>query len=200
MLIYGYGDRNVMKVQVIRPLREDTNNKSGIGYYADFLETQLTENGCKVEPIDFELNTDHGFKNLLVNNILSPIAQAIRGRKDTDVAHAAAEHCAIFLPFTKARRIVTFHHVVKKNESNTRSWGFIWQTSVMISKIFADEFIAISPLTKEDMIKTLNIPAEKITVAMYPPKSEMFREDVPKEDIVSFVGSFIERKNPCAAL
>lgn len=189
-----------MKVQVIRSLKEGTNNKSGIGYYADFLETQLKEMGCEVEPVAFEINLKHGFRNLLFNNILAPMMETIRGRKNTDVIHATAEHCALFLPFTKARRIVTFHHVMKKNESNTRSWGFIWRTSVIISKIYADEFIAISPLTKEDMIKTLNIPAEKITVAMHPPKSEMFREDISKEDIVTFVGSLTERKNPKAAL
>ncbi|MDY0252603.1 MAG: glycosyltransferase family 4 protein [Candidatus Methanomethylophilaceae archaeon] len=200
MLANRYGDLNAMKVQVIRSLKEDTSNKSGIGYYADFLETQLTEMGFEVESIDFELNLDHGIKHMLIDNILCPILMAIRGRKDTDIVHATAEHCSIFFPFTKAKRIVTFHHVLKKNESNTRSWGFIWRMSVIIAKISADEFIAISPLTKEDMIRTLHIPAEKITVAMHPPKSEMFREDVPKEDIVTFVGSFTERKNPCAAL
>ncbi|MGE4577585.1 MAG: glycosyltransferase family 4 protein [Candidatus Methanomethylophilaceae archaeon] len=189
-----------MKVQVIRSLKEDTNNMSGIGYYADFLETQLEEMGCEVESIDFELNLNHGLRHMLIDNILLPIVQVVRGRKDTDIVHATAEHCAIFLPFTRARRIVTFHHVMKKNESNTRSWGFIWRVSVIFSKIFADEFIAISPLTKEDMIRSFNIPAEKITVAMHPPKSEMFREDIQKEDIVTFVGSFTQRKNPSAAL
>ncbi|MDN5358022.1 MAG: hypothetical protein PWR17_1191 [Candidatus Methanomethylophilaceae archaeon] len=188
-----------MKVQVIRSLKEDTKNKSGIGYYADFLEVQLIEMGFEVESIDFELNLNHGLRHMLIDNILLPIVQVVRGRKDTDIVHATAEHCAIFLPFTRARRIVTFHHVMKKNETG-RSWEFIWRMSVIISKIFADEFIAISPLTKEDMIKSLNIPEEKITVAMYPPKSEMFREDIPKEDIVTFVGTLVERKNPKAAL
>ncbi|NCA74614.1 MAG: hypothetical protein EOM93_07225, partial [Gammaproteobacteria bacterium] len=74
-----------MKVQIIRPLKEDTKKMSGIGYYADFLEAQLEEMGCEVESIDFELNLDHGIKHMLIDNILCPILMAIRGRKDTDI-------------------------------------------------------------------------------------------------------------------
>jgi len=189
-----------MKVQIVRSLREDTNNKSGIGYYADFLEAQLKEMGAEVESVAFEINLFHGFRNLLVNNVLVQIMEIMKGRKNTDVIHATAEHCALFFPFTRAKRIVTFHHVMKKSESDTRSWELIWRISVIISKFYADEFIAISPQTKENMIKILNIPAEKITVAMHPPKSEMFGGDISKEDIVIFVGTLMERKNPRAAL
>lgn len=189
-----------MEVQIIRSLKEDSNTKSGIGYYADFLEEQLGTKGNKIDPVCFELNFDHGFKNFLINNIARSIIDIIRGRKNVDVVHATAEHCAIFLPFAKARRIVTFHHVMKNNEADTNWWGIIWRLSVLISKIYANEFIAISPLTKKEMIEVLNIPEEKITVAMHPPNSEMHRGNILKEDIVSFVGSFTDRKNPSAAV
>lgn len=189
-----------MKVQVIRALKEDMNNKSGIGYYADFLEAQIDEMGCEAESIALEIDLKHGFINLLVNNIAVPIIKAIKGRKNTDIVHVVAEFRSMFLPFTKAKNVVTFHHVIKDKESNSRSWNLLWKISVMISKIYADEFIAISPMTKKDMIEKLNIPAEKITVLMHPPKSEMFKEDVLKEDIVIFVGVLTDRKNPKAAL
>lgn len=191
---------NLMKVQVIRSLKEDSTNKSGIGYYADFLEEQLKTEGYDVKTVCFDLNLNNGFVNTFINNICRPIISLIRNRRNVDVVHATAEHCAIFLPFSKAKKIVTFHHVMKGSESNTIRWNAMWYMSVLISKIYADEFIAISPLTKEDMINILNIPEKKITVAMHPPKSEMYVENIVKEDLLAFVGSLIDRKNPLAAV
>lgn len=188
-----------MKVQIIRSLKEDSKNKSGIGYYADFLEEQIKTEGDEITPVCFELNLDNGLLYLLINNIGRSIIDIVRNRKNVDVIHATAEHCALFLPFSKAKKVVTFHHVIKSKEAS-KSWGAIWRISVFISKIYADEFIAISSLTKKDMVNILNIPEGKITVAMHPPKSEMYLENLEKEDVVSFVGSLTERKNPFTAV
>lgn len=72
--------------------------------------------------------------------------------------------------------------------------------ALFFSKIFVDEFIAVSPQTKNEMVEKLNIPEDKITVITHPPKTDMFVEDVSKEKIVLFVSTLIQRKNPEAAL
>lgn len=189
-----------MKVQIIRSLKEDSKNKSGIGYYADFIEEQMESKDYDVSSICFDFGPGYTLKQIIIDNLVRPIIEIIRGRKDTDVVHAATEHCAFFLPFSKARKIVTFHHVMKRSESNTRLWNAMWRISVLISKIYADEFIAISSLTKEEMMKAFKIPDEKITVAMYPPKFEMCLKNTTKIDAVTFVGSFAGRKNPSKAV
>lgn len=189
----------MLKIQIIRSVREDPCNQSGIGYYFDYLEDNLREK-VDVDAISFDLDRNQGIRQVVINNIISPIVKIIKGRKDTDVVHAGAEHCALFFPFARAKRVVTFHHVTNKEDMNTTAWNLVWHISVMISKMFADEFVAISQQTKDEMVEKLKIPAEKITVAMHPPKSEMFLDNVQKEDIVIFVGLLIERKNPKAAL
>lgn len=189
-----------MKVQLIRTLKNVDNEKTGIGYYSDFLQTELKEMGHDVESISSYFdNMGQGFRGLIVDNSIKPIIAIIKGRKNTDIVHAISELHALFLPFTKAKRVLTFHHVIKKDEVS-KLWGLLWRLSVLIAKSFVDEFIAISPLTKKDMVEKLNIPEEKITVAMHPPKSNMFKEDIPKENTVLFVGILIKRKNPEAGL
>ena len=188
-----------MNIQIIRSVREDKNNKSGIGYYADFLEERLTQAGYRTEIVSFELNLDNGVMNLL-RNIVSPGINIIKHRKSTDVTHATAEHCSLFLPLSGGKRIVTFHHVVKKDEITTKSWKIIWSLSALVSKIFADEFIAISPQTKRDMIDLLGIEENRISIAMHPPKSDMHPTNAPRENIFLFIGVLANRKNPLAAI
>lgn len=189
-----------MKIHIIRTISEDENNKSGIGYYADFLEEQLLQTGHEVKTTDYELNLYHGFKNLLYNNIILTCIDMIKSRKNTDIVHATAEYCSLFLPLTRKKRIVTFHHVVKDDEIETRYWKIMWRLSALMSKIFADKLIAISPQTKKDMVNILGIKENRITVLMHPPKPDMYVTGAPKEDIFLFIGMFMGRKNPSAAI
>lgn len=185
-------------IQIIRTVNEDDNNKSGIGYYADYVESELTESGYRVDTVVLNPDSKYGFRNIV--NIGKSIIQVIKGRKKYDITHASAEHCALMLSFAKSRRIVTFHHVMKNGEADSAAWYLFWRLSVTISKIFTETYIAISPQTKKDMVEKLKIPAEKITVAMHPPKSEMYIEHIPKEDLILFVGMLMERKNPLDSL
>jgi len=192
-------DNDIMKVQLIRSVKEDTTEKTGIGYYADYLEDLLEDMGSEVETIPIDLGFKSGIGKALYE-MIAQIVKMMKGRKDTQIVHVTADQWSLFLPFANGKRIVTFHHVVKRSEINTIFWGSVCRLSVMIARLFADEFIAISPLTKKEMVEYFNIPAEKITVAIHPPKSEMYRENVSKEKVVAFVGSLINRKNPDVAV
>lgn len=182
------------KIQIIRSAIESVETKSGIGYYADYIESQLKESNQSVDVVTLDIDSKYGFRN--ISNLFKSVLQIIKGRGEYDVIHASAEHCSILLPFSKSKRIVTFHHVMKKGEADTESWYLFWKISVFISKFFTDEYIAVSPQTKDEMITELGIHAEKITVAMHPPKSNMYVENEQKENMVLFVGMFMERKNP----
>ncbi len=186
------------KIQIIRSAIESVKNKSGIGYYADYLESQLKESNHSVELVVLDIDSSYGYRNIF--NIIKPILKIIKGRGEYDITHFSAEHCSLLIPFSKSKRVVTFHHVVKDDEIETGYWKIIWNLSVLMSKIFADRFIAISPQTKKDMVDLLGIKKDRITVVMHPPNSDMYVTGVPKEDIFLFVGTLMGRKNPLAAI
>lgn len=190
-----------MKVQLLRTSKAMVSRNTGIGHYSDFVEAELCKMGVNVQSMDIELSRRYGTKKLLIDGVLFPIARLIKGRKDVDVVHATAEQYALYLPFAKGKRVLSLHHVWDNNlRVDSTTWKLIWKLSVLVSKIFVDEYIAVSALTKKDMVKKLRISPEKIKVATHPPKTEIFYEDIPKENIVLFVGGFIDRKNPIAAL
>lgn len=188
-----------MKVQLIRSAAEKDDNQSGIGYYSDYIESLLRDSNIEYEVIHFETTRTNGIRSLLLDNAIFPFFRISRASKKVDIVHATTEHCSVFFPFTRSKKVLTFHHVVKPGETH-RTWDLIWHFSVFIAKHFADEFIAISDQTKEDMIKLLKIPDEKITVITHPPKLSMHKTAVGKENLVLFIGTLCERKRPCLAI
>lgn len=188
-----------MKIQIIRSAAENNNNQSGIGYYADYIESQIKRSGIEYEIIHFEVTRTKGIKSLFLENVILPFFKVCKASKKVDVVHATAEHCSVFFPFTRSKRVLTFHHVVRPTEAR-KTWDLIWHFSVFIAKHFADEFIAISAQTKDDMIGILKIPEDKITVITHPPKLNMYKMDVEKENLVMFIGTLCERKRPCLAV
>lgn len=188
-----------MRVQLIRNAAETDDNQSGIGYYSNYIESLLRDSNTEYEVIHFETTRTNGIRSLLLDNMMFPLSRVLRTSKKADIVHATAEYCSVFFPFTRSKKVLTFHHVVKPGETH-RTWDLIWHFSVFIARHFADEFIAISDQTKDDMMNLLKIPDEKITVLTHPPKLSMHRIDVEKEDIVLFLGTLCERKRPCLAI
>lgn len=183
------------RIQIIRSTVEETENQTGIGYYADYVEDLLTEMKIEHGSTYFKLTREDGFRSLIFDNMIYPSLNLRRVSDRTDIVHAIAEHCSLFFPFAKAKKVLTFHHVVKPGEAH-KSWDIIWHISVFLAKHLTDKFIAISPQTKEDMINILNIPEDKITVITHPPKLTMLRKDIPKENRIGFIGSLCDRKRP----
>lgn len=184
----------MLKIQIIRTVIEDSNGKSGVGYYADYLESELIKSGHDVDTVVLNPDFKYGFRNII--DLIKSAARVIRGRKEFDIVHASAEHCALLFPLTKAKRVVTFHHVMRSGEADTRLWYLFWKLSFFVSKKYTDEYIAVSLQTKDNMIEALKIPENKITVAMHPPKFEMYKELILKENLILFVGMLMDRKNP----
>lgn len=188
-----------MRVQLIRSAAENKDDQSGIGYYADYIESLLKDSNIEYETIHFEVSRTNGIRSLLLDNVVFPLLRVYKASKKVDIVHATAEHCSVFFPFTRSKKVLTFHHVVKPGETH-KTWDLIWHFSVFLSKNFTDKFIAISDQTREDMIRLLKIPDEKITVITHPPKLSMHKSNIKKEDLVLFVGTLCERKRPSLAI
>ncbi|MCL2334144.1 MAG: glycosyltransferase family 4 protein [Candidatus Methanoplasma sp.] len=189
-----------LKIQLLRNEKEEDRRKTGVGAYADMMETFLKDRGVECETISFEVSFRGGIRNLLRNSVTDPVRKIIAGRKDTDIVHVTFEYCSFYIPLTKAKKVVTFHHVVNHNEGNTKKWYLTWRLSAWIAVVFSDKIIAISSQTKNEIIEKYNISPDKIEVITWVPVHFDARSDIQKEHLVGCMGSLSERKNFAAAI
>ncbi|MGN1045358.1 MAG: glycosyltransferase [Candidatus Methanomethylophilaceae archaeon] len=118
---------------------------------------------------------------------------AIRNRKVIDASHATDELCSIPLLFSKGRKIVTVHHVVKEGESSDL-YRMIWKAVTSAGLHCADSIIAISDETKKDLMD-MGIKESKI-VRITNEINPIFKKlDIPKKKRIGYVCELIPRKN-----
>lgn len=189
-----------MKIQLIRNELEDDSSKTGVGTYADLIEKLILDSQNDVDIVPFEVTLKSGLKNTVKVGITDPLRNTVKGRKDVDVVHVVFEYCSVFLPFTKAKRVVTFHHVVSGNERNSKKWFLTWRFSAWMSVVFSDKLIAVSSQTKEEMLSKYSIRPDKIEVITHVPEGFGILPDISKEKVIGCMGTINERKNFSAAV
>ena len=185
-----------MKIQILRYILEDERSRSGIGFYSDMIEELVRLEGMEVEVVPFDLTIRDGIRTLLRSYIVAPLREIIRGRDSVDIVHVTFEYCSFYLPFVKARKVVTFHHVVDKREDVSIKWFLTWKVAAWMTIRMADRIIAVSPQTRDEILKRYKVDPDKVEVVMHLPSSQ-FRVmgDVQKERVVGCVGSLNIRKN-----
>ncbi len=188
------------RVQVLRYAVEGDKGPTGLSRYYDRVMSALQDADADVETIDFGPPDLKGIRYIIKEMFLNPLIQTIRGRGRVDVYHATYEMLGLFFPFTKAKRIVTVHHIVGKDEGNGRLWRAFWDISARISIFFADEIIAISSSTRDKAVSKYRIPQEKISVVTHP-QDPIFRVlDIEKKKILGSMGALLPRKNHQSAI
>ena len=141
-----------MNVVVIRRPREDARSKTGLGRYADSIECNLESAGEPFSVVEADITLNQGLLHCLHKGVLTPMGQVRRMCRGKDVTiHATDELCGVFFPLIRGRRILTIHHVVKDDEGRGRLYNAIWRIATRTSIRFADDIIAISPNTAEDV-------------------------------------------------
>jgi glycosyltransferase involved in cell wall biosynthesis len=189
-----------LNVQLIRNRPEDDKSKTGIGVYADNLERILRDSGLEVEVVPFEPEFEKGLMNVINEGMIEPFRRVVYGRKRTDIVHVAFEHCSILMPFTRSKRVVTMHHIVSKDEKNSRKWFITWRLAAWISIAFSDKIIAMSSQTKKEILQRYSISPDKVEVIVSIPEDLIVMSDVPKEHMFGCMGTLSERKNFSAAI
>ena len=189
-----------MNVQLIRNKLEDDNSKTGVGSYADILEGLLKDAGIGVEVIPFELTLEKGIRNAIKEGMTDPMRKILRGRKGTDIVHVTFEYCSILLPFARAKKVVTIHHIVGQDEKNSRKWFLIWRLAIWVSIVSADRIIAISTQTKEEILRKYRVDPNRIEVFGFLTEDFKPLGDVDKERLIGCMGTLSERKNFSAAI
>ncbi len=179
------------KIVICRRPREDSNGKTGLGRYADMLESCLKN--VPYDVVEADVNSSHGIVNLILNGIIRPIKNARRIDTPSTVFHAADELCSVIFPFVRGRKIMTVHHVSFREgrfDLFYRMWMHITKTGIRHS----DRIIAISETTKHDLI-AIGCPEDKIDVIVNGIDPKFEKRDVPKEKGVFCMGQLAPRKN-----
>lgn len=185
----------MMNVVVIRRPREDSRSKTGLGRYADSIEDNLASSGADYSVVEASITLTRGFFHGLKNGILVPLKQARHLCRGGAIVHATDELCGVFFPFIRGKRILTIHHVVTNAEGRGWTYKVIWNMVTRISVGFADEIIAISPNTADDIRRVFG-PKVPIHVIFNKPSDYYHRDDsIHRERVVGVVAELISRKN-----
>lgn len=179
------------EVIICRRPQENSAEKTGLGRYADLLESCLDKIPYGI--LEADLNSTHGFKNLILNGFLRPIKDAKKINSTGAVFHAADELCSVIFPFVKGKKIMTVHHVSFK-EKKFDLFYIMWMFITKIGINHSDKVIAISETTKRDLID-IGCPKNKIEVISNSINPKFVKKDIPKERGVFCMGQLTPRKN-----
>lgn len=173
---------------------------TGISSYSEMVQSIVKSNDIRSDTVHFKLTTDEGYlKSLIYGYIIPSIKlRKLHGR----LYHATDELCCLSYPFFKGKKIVTFHHVFREFEREGQS-PFLYRTWKIAAKWalkHSDAIIAISAQTKRELIEILGANPDKIYVLEHSTSPFYINLGIPREKIIGFVGTLIERKNVSAGI
>lgn len=183
--------KGASKIIICRRPREEPNRKTGLGRYADMLESCL-EN-VPYDVVEANVNLSHGIKNFLLNGIIHPIRNARKIDTPDTVFHAADELCSVIFPFIKGKKIMTVHHVSFKR-GRFDLFYYMWVCITKIGMNQSDRIIAISETTRRDLV-SIGCPEDKIEVIVSCIDPKFEKKDIPKKKGVFCMGQLAPRKN-----
>lgn len=178
-------------ITIYRRPEEDTNGKTGLGRYADVIESCLE--GTPHDIVISDATSARGYWNMFMNGLIRPIRESRRINTRDTIVHATDELCSMIFPFVKGKKIMTIHHVSFKEgrfDLFYRMWMFITKRGIKCS----EKVIAISEVTKQDLIK-IGCPEEKIVVIVNRLDPKFDKRDIPKKKGVFCMGQLAPRKN-----
>lgn len=189
-----------MILHLVRVVKSKTESKSSLDAYADYVRRAASSNGLDIRELEVETTLDDGYLGYLKHGLLEPFLRTLMMRKG-EIAHYTFEGLALFMMFCRARKIVTFHHFVYKEEGNPWRWYLMWKVSSRLAVRFSDLVLTVSQQTKEEIVRELGADPDKIRVLPPSPNTALSLDGtIPKRRMVGSVGSLCERKNMSAAL
>jgi glycosyltransferase involved in cell wall biosynthesis len=180
----------------------DSFEKSGFGVYCRNVKDLLDDSGIPYQRICMTLpNKLSECLRWAFSDFLRTLSEISKIKSDATV-HMTYEGFGFMMPFIKGRKIVTFHHLLNRDEKRTnRRWWLAWIFFAKLAAFLSDEVIAISPQTRKELIDMLRVGEDKIRVVMNRPSGAFnVLEGIERERSVGFVGSLIPRKNAAALI
>jgi len=179
-----------MKVLLIS--RKFSLSGSGVYHYSFFLKRNLEKLGVKVATIsqDSYLNRIGIY---FYDSFYLPLRIILKKSKFA-VLHALAENQAFYLPFVSQRTVVTFHDLMRiifPQKGISKVYNLVYKVATRCKRIIAN-----SSQTKNELIKFLRVPEEKIRVIPLGVNEGFFpRRKITRDGFtVGFVGTITNRK------
>ena len=184
-----------MDLHLIRVVRNKVGVNDSLNVYADYIKRQAISLDYNVDEFDVEMSLNQGLSGFIKRGLIDPFCHAVSMKRE-DVVHYTFEGLALFIPFCKSRKVVTFHHVVYRDEGNPWKWYVLWKVSAMLAVRYADIILAVSQQTKDEIVKEFGTDPDRIRVLSSAPNSSLTLDaDVRKEKVIGYVGTLCERKN-----
>lgn len=178
---------------VMRRYPDIEGKGTGIGSYSDMLDSMLSENGVDHEDVYLKLSTDEGYLKCLRQGFIAP--SLFLRKTDCQLYHATDELCCMSFPRIRGKKVVTFHHVSKGREGKSPLLFAIWKIAAKRAVKHSDAIIAVSHQTRDEVVGKLGADPEKVYVLEHT-VDPVFRDlGGPREKVIGFVGTLIERKN-----
>ena len=174
---------------------------NGLSRYADMLKGIAEEGGVETE--DLYLTWDTSSDGLLgmFSTMSEQFIKLLSERGKQSTYHVTDEACALFMPLMKGKRIVTFHHIIKKGEGDSEAYYRIWKFLATIAVRYSDTIIAQSSLTKNEIVDTFSVDEKRIQVipsSIHP--RYMTLNSIEKKNIIGCIGGLDVRKNFTSAV
>lgn len=189
-----------MRVCLVGEPNEGDRKTTGLARYVNRVRSAIAREEIDCTYVSFDIKA-RGITQMVRNLVFGPACDLLRKGREVDLIHIVYELGAIYLPFIRRPSVVTFHHVVTKEEKNKPLWFFIWRVAARIAVMRADKIIAVSSQTREEILSKYRVPEDKV-IAILTPQSEEFRimPEIRKERWFGCMGSLEERKNHTAAM
>jgi len=170
---------------------------TGIARYASELLRGLRRRGIEVEVISTEPpRLPYG---MAINHSLLLPHEVLRKAGDFDLIHATAPITAISFPLIKKLKVVTYHDLVsilcKSSGAGLHvrlSLPFLFRLAAK----YCDRIIAVSTQTRDELIRYLKVPEEKIKVINSGISEDIQIKRKGKEDyyVIGYIGALAPRK------
>jgi len=170
---------------------------TGIARYSRELLKRLEKVGVDVEVIS--TNPPRVPYGMAINHSLLLPHEVLRKTGDFDLIHATAPITAISFLFIKKPKIVTFHDLVSilcKCSGVRAHAKFSLPFLFRIAAKYSDKIIAVSTQTRDELVRYLKVPEEKIKVINSGISEDIQIKRKGKEDyyVIGYIGALASRK------
>lgn len=173
---------------------------TGIRSYSEMINSAMRSEGIDSKNVHFKLTTDEGYLKCLIYGYIGPLIKLWKSHGR--IYHATDELCCLCYPFFKGKKVVTFHHVFRESEKEGQSpllFRF-WKIAAKWALKYSDAIIAVSEQTRTELIEILGADPDKVYVLEHSTSPFYINLGIPREKIIGFVGTLIERKNISAGI
>jgi glycosyltransferase involved in cell wall biosynthesis len=195
-----------MKVALLTR-RLDDKPTNGFERYAHNLYTGLCHKGMEVTlPCQRSFLPVRPSGSLIsppYYDLLLPAVRLFEGELDAEVVHALTDSQAMFFPFIRGRKVVTFHHVDKIPMGSLKEKIFsrFYSLGTRLALRYSDHIICISEQTRKEVMEAYGVPEERITIVPQAIPAKFQPQAVHKEGwTIGYVGALKKRKNVEALL